>query len=175
MKILCDTRERNPLTFQMLDGVTVESKYLDFGDYACVHNDGTMDKMRFERKSVADAFSSFSGDNYLNEKRKIARAKTAGSDYSILIEAPLFEVRKGCTFKKGGEIHEVRKSGIAQIRQLLTISRKYGIGLQFFQSRSEMAFYIQEFFLTQERLNSKEKSNDNDGMDAGNSEKNSGT
>lgn len=152
MQILIDTRERDPLTFQMIDGVTVKSEYLSTGDYACRHKNGEMDETLIERKSIADLFSSFTGENYLREKAKIQRAKEAGKQYILSIEGTVYDVRKGYTFRKGGEEIESKKSGISQIRQILTLLRRGDFKeVWWCSSKSEMAFLIQEYFLTEER------------------------
>jgi len=151
MQILIDTRERDPLTFQFVDGVSVKSECLNVGDYGCRHKDGQMDKAVIERKSVADLFHSFTHE-YENEKEKIMRAKAAGLIYVLAIEAPAIEVRKGHAYRKGGELIEVKKPGISQVRQIMTIERKYDIRVWWCVSRTEMAFRIQEYFLAQERI-----------------------
>lgn len=150
MQLLIDTREQESLVFQMIDGVSVKSQKLDVGDYGCIHKDGTMDKTVVERKSKADLFQSFTHE-YENEKAKIMRAKAAGLHYVLAIESPILEVRKGHSYMKGGIEHTVQKSGISQVRQIITIQRKYGIEVWWCQSRTEMAFMIQEYFLAYER------------------------
>jgi ERCC4-type nuclease len=156
LKIYIDTREKLPLTFQMIDGVNVESKYLETGDYACQHKDGSMDVAIFDRKSTGDLFSSFTGENYEREKAKIARAKEAGLRYILAIESPALEVRKGHRYKKDGEWHEVKKSGIAQVRQIMTLLRRGDFDeVWWCRDRTEMAFLIQEYFLAAERIREK--------------------
>jgi ERCC4-type nuclease len=159
MQILIDTREGDPLTFQMIQGIDVKSECLPTGDYACRHKNGEMDEALIERKSISDLFSSFTGDRYEKEKAKIARAKEASKRLILAIEGTLFEVRKGHSYTKGGETHESKKSGIAQIRQIFTLLRRGDYKeVWWCASRSEMAFMIQEYFLTQERIwESKEK------------------
>lgn len=157
MEILMDTREKNPLTFQMITGVSVRSQYLEVGDYAAMHSDGTLDNTVIERKSVADLFHSFTHE-YENEKAKIMRAKELGLNYVLAVESPVSEVVKGCSYKKGGKTVEIKKSGIAQVRQIMTVARKYGIEVWWCQNRKEMAFMIQEYFLAMKRMKEKEAS-----------------
>ena len=38
------------------------------------------------------------------------------------------------------------------VRRLMTVTRKYGVPVHFFNGRREMAFWIQEFFLANERV-----------------------
>lgn len=151
MQILIDTREQNALTFQFVDGVSVKSQKLDVGDYGCQHLDGSMDKTVIERKSIGDLFHSFTQE-YENEKAKIKRAKDAGLRLVLAIESPALEVRKGHTYWKGGQEHKVQKDGLSQVRQILTLQRRGDFAeVWWCTSRTEMAFLIQEYFLTYER------------------------
>lgn len=158
MQILMDTREQDALTFQMLPGVTVKSECLPTGDYWARHKDGTMDTMIFERKSIGDLWGSFSDeDRYKREKEKMVRAKDLKLTYCLAIEGTIFDVRKGFSYMKNGEEIKSKKDGLTQLRQLCTIERKYGIRVMYFPSRTEMAFAIQEHFLSYERFkNNKE-------------------
>ena len=51
MKILCDTREQAPYTFDRYQGVTVERAALQTGDYSLA---GLHDHIGLERKSLDD-------------------------------------------------------------------------------------------------------------------------
>lgn len=151
-----DTREQDALTFQFVQGVSVKSECLRVGDYGCRHKDGTMDEVVIERKSIGDLFSSFTGENYEREKAKIARAKEAGLRYILAIESPALEVRKGHRYRKDGEWHEVKKTGIAQVRQIMTLLRRGDFDeVWWCRDRTEMAFLIQEYFLAAERIREK--------------------
>lgn len=151
MEILIDTRERNALCFQFVHGVSVKSECLNVGDYACRHKNGKMDGAVIERKSVADLFHSFT-HKYDNEKAKIERAKNAGLKYILAIEAPALEIRKGHSYWIDSKECKVQKDGLSQVRQIMTIQRKYGVEVWWCASRDEMAFRIQEYFLAQERI-----------------------
>lgn len=153
MQIWVDKQEKNPLSFSSVEGVEVISASLDTGDYWCKHKDGSMDSSVIERKEASDLFYSFT-HKYENEKAKIRRAKEAGLHYILAIEDPAIEIRKGHSYWKNGEEHQVNKSGIAQVRQIMTIQRKYGIEVWWCSGRLEMAFRIQEYFLAGERLKS---------------------
>ena len=152
MQILMDTKEKDSLTFQMVHGVSVKSEGLSSGDYAARYDDGVMDNAVIERKSIPDLFGSFSGDRYRKEKAKWERAKAKGQTYIIAIEGSSLEVLKGCTYKKGGKVHRVKKDGISQVKQMMTISRKYDIQIWWCKNRTEMAFRIQEYFLAGDRM-----------------------
>ena len=151
MELLVDTREQHALSFSEIVGVTVKVEMLKVGDYTARYKDGLMDTAVVERKSVGDCFHSFSHE-YENEKAKLLRARELGLTYIVAVESPAIELRKGHTYTKDGEVHEVRKSGIAMVRQLMTWQRKYGVQVWFCRDRKDMAFMIQEYFLAQERL-----------------------
>lgn len=137
--------------FSSIEGVSVVTETMNVGDYGCRHKDGQMDSTVIERKGVGDLFHSFTHE-YENEKEKILRAKALGLTYILAVESPALDVRKGHSYWKAGELHEVKKSGIAQVRQIMTIQRKYGIEVWWCAGRLEMAFRIQEYFLAGERL-----------------------
>jgi len=120
------------------------------GDYGAEVN-GEMVKATVERKSVGDLFTNFS-NNYENEKAKLMRAKELGWQYILAIEAPCFEVRKGYEYRKDGVMVASKKSGLAQIRQLMTWQAKYGVHVWWCQTKVEMAFMVMEYFLAWERL-----------------------
>ena len=151
IKIVCDTREQNPLIFSACEGVEVVTSTLKVGDYGCKLGDGSESRTVWERKSLQDLYSSFSS-GYENEKNKIEKAKELGKKYILGIEATAFEVREGNHYQKDGETRWSKKNGISQIRQLMTMYAKEYFDLWFFSSRQEMAFCIQEFFLAEERI-----------------------
>lgn len=146
MILLIDTREQNPLEFVVTNGVEVVNQALPVGDYGAV---GQM--VVIERKSIADLFSSFS-KNYEAERAKILKANELGYKYILAIEASALEVRKGHQYWKDGQLHASAKDGLAQIRQLMTISRKYQVDVWFCESRRDMAFRIMEYLLAFERM-----------------------
>ena len=154
MILIQDSREQSPLTFPVVKGVEVATKMLAVGDYGAIHGvggRGVYDPAVVERKSLGDLFASFSG-GYEAEKAKLQKAKTMGITYILAIEAPFLEVLKGHAFWKDGEVHESRKSGLAQIRQLMTWQRKYGVQVVYCESRRSMAVWILEYFLSFERI-----------------------
>lgn len=151
MKLIIDTREQNELSFVDTDGVELVREALPVGDYTASHDNGILDNTVIERKSVADLFGSFSS-NYEAERNKIIKAHTRGLKYILAIEASATEIRKGHIYWKDGEKREASKSGISQIRQLMTISRKYEVEVWFCQDRKDMAFRIMEYFLSGEKL-----------------------
>ena len=150
MTLIIDSREQLALEFEKVEGVEIIKDAMPVGDYGALHKDGP-DKTVFERKSISDLFSSFT-HNYDNEKEKIRKAKELGLEYIIAIEATCFEIRKGHSYWKDGQMVESGKSGISQVRQMNTISRKYGVPIWYCPSRKEMAFMIMEYFLAHERI-----------------------
>lgn len=151
MILLRDTREQLPLTFPVVEGVMVQTATLTVGDYSALHAEGA-DTTIFERKNLDDLYTSFTGERYEAERAKIQLAKTLNLHYILAIEAPFSEVLKGHGHWAEGEWHEAKKSGLAMVRQLMTIQRKYGIQVVYCDSRRMMALYILEYYLAQERV-----------------------
>lgn len=149
MVIIVDTREQNELAFPKTDGVETISQALPVGDYSAVGS-----KVVVERKSIADLFSSYTA-NYDAERAKITRARELGLKFILGIEASASEIRKGHTYWSGGEEHESKKSGISMVRQLMSVSVKYGVDVWFADGRKDLAFRIMEYFLAWERFNQK--------------------
>lgn len=155
MRMVTDSREQAPLVFPKVEGVTYEVKGLPVGDYTAGHlveGKEVMDTTVIERKGVIDCFNSFTGDNYDRERAKILRAKDLGLGYIIAVEASVTELLQGCSWWAKGERHEHRKTGMAMLRQLCSLERRYGVQVWYCSSRSEMALRIIEFFLAQERI-----------------------
>ena len=146
MVLIVDTREQAPLTFSACEGVSILRQYLPVGDYSTPGS-----KSVVERKSVADLYSSFTS-NYDAERAKILKAKELNLKYILGIEASATELRKGHSYWSGGEMHESKKSGISMIRQLMTITHKYGVEVWFTDGKKDLAFRIMEYFLAEERL-----------------------
>ncbi len=154
MKLVTDSREQQPLEFEKVVGVEYAVAGLSVGDYGAWHGQ-TQDPVVFERKGIGDLFNSFTA-GYEQERAKILRAARLGLTYVLAIEASATEILKGHSYWAGGEVRESRKTGIAMLRQLCTIQRKYGIQVQFFSGRREMALYLQEYFLSWERVQPQE-------------------
>lgn len=150
MKLLVDSREQLPLEFPPTVGVEVVPVALPLGDYSASYGE-RLDPTVIERKSVSDLFTSFTG-GYEAEKAKILKATVLNLTYVLAIEATASEVLKGHSYWKDGEVHESKKSGLAMLRQLMTLQRKYGIAVWFCTTRKEMAWRILEYFLAFERM-----------------------
>ena len=153
MILISDTREALPLVFSKIEGVEYRTEGLSVGDYTARYKDGKMSDTIWERKSLPDIFLSFTGKNYERERKKMLRYKECGFEkYILAIEATVFEIRTGYHYRKDGQEHWAKKDGLSMIRQIMTCMRKYGIIPWFFSSKEEMAFTIQEYFLTYERV-----------------------
>ena len=88
--------------------------------------------------------------NFIGHIKK--RAKEEGLRYVLAVEAPAIEVRKGHSYWKNGAWHEVKKTGIAQVRQIMTLHKRGNLDeVWWCQGRIEMAFRIQEYFLAEVR------------------------
>lgn len=146
--IIIDKQEKTPLVFPSRE-VTIAHESLDTGDYAIrTAPNKPLSPIRIERKSIADLFSSFTGDNYRRERNKITRAKDAGLRYIIAIEGTVSTIRKGYSYTKGGRRHTSGKDGLSQVRQLMRIAQKYNIEIVYCDGRDDMAFFVQECLLT---------------------------
>lgn len=124
-----------------------EKYALETGDYS-IRIAGELAPIRIERKGVGDLFSSFSGDNYRREKEKIERAKEGNLRYILAIESSCSELRKGYSYTKRGVTYQSQKDGISQIRQIETISMKYGVEIRYCSGRDDMAFMVQEILMS---------------------------
>ncbi len=146
--LLTDTREQDCLVFPSVVDCSTRTETLNVGDYSAVYEgvDFKIDTI-FERKSISDLFGSFTGERYENEKAKIERAKKAGLKYVLAIEGSIRTVLKGHQYWANGKMNESKKDGMAQLRQLITMSQKYDFQVMYFSDKTEMALFIQEFYL----------------------------
>lgn len=148
LTLLIDTREQAPLDFPEVLNCSVRREGLRVGDYSAEYLPGLNIKLDtvFERKSIADLFGSYT-NNYEAEKAKIKRAKELNLRFILAIEGTVTEVLRGHSYWKDGARHEAKKLGISMLRQLITMSQKYDFDVMYFNSRNEMALFIQEFYL----------------------------
>jgi hypothetical protein len=153
IKLVSDSREQSPLRFSAVDGVEYAVECIPTGDYSARIGDEWVG-VTIERKEIGDLFSNYTS-NYEKERAKILRAKELGWKFILAIEASATEVRKGHAYWKNGELHESKKSGLAMIRQLMSVMVKYEVSVWFCLGRIEMAWMIQEHFLAIERYRKK--------------------
>ena len=100
---------------------------------------------------MADLFSAYTA-GYDRERQKFLKAVDLKLHFILAIEGSVTEVLKGHHYWNGDTRRESRKSGLAMLRQLCTVERKYRIGVWYCTSRTEMALKIQEYFLSADRL-----------------------
>jgi len=150
VRLVTDSREQAPLVFQKVVGVEYVTEKLPTADYNAWHGDEP-DSTVIERKGVGDCFTSFTS-NYEAERNKIKLAKDLNLNYIIAIEATASQILQGHQYYAKGGLRQHKKSGMAMLRQLMTIQRKYGIAVWFCSSREDMAMRIQEYFLAWERV-----------------------
>lgn len=91
MKILIDTREQAPFTFQGYD-VDPEPATLPVGDYSLV---GFEDRAAVERKSLDDLVGCLMGSNRERFERDLARGRHYDL-FAVVVEASLADVSLGC-------------------------------------------------------------------------------
>ncbi len=125
---------------------------LPVGDYGWIGKDGVRDNVVVERKSKSDLWGSYGGRGYERERAKILRAKERGEKFILAIECSIWEVRRGHEYYVKGEVKAAKKDGLSLVRQLMTVSRKYGVEVWFCNNREEMAFRIAEYFMARERV-----------------------
>jgi len=135
--IIQDTREQTPLEFTHKD-VRVLVEKLDYGDYGCRCDDGSLFPVVFERKSLGDLFGTL-GKGYKRFKKEYNGAIINGVRLVLAIECPLLKVLNGYKWSK-------RKPD-SLVKQVFTLQSKHGLEARFFWNREEMAEYITWFFL----------------------------
>jgi len=150
VRLVTDTREQAPLVFPKVVGVEYVTEKVPTGDYSAWHDD-TPDESVVERKSVADCFTSFTS-NYEAERRKIKLARELNLRYVLAIEATATQILQGYQFWTKDGLRDHRKSGMAMLKQLMTIQRKYQVTVWFCAGRDDMAMRILEYFLAWERV-----------------------
>ena len=87
MKIIVDSREQNPFTFDNQD-CEVMSGSLTTGDYSLA---GLEDRIAIERKSLADLVSCLTGSNRERFERELTRGR-ALDYFAVVIEAGFSEL-----------------------------------------------------------------------------------
>lgn len=136
MIVLVDTREQAPLEFKVAGNVSkIENIGLLFGDYQAMLEDGTTVPLAFERKSVADLYSTLTHgiDRF---KRELERAKAHNFQLYLIIEGSLNEVLEGVGHSK------VEPASL--VKTIFTFKVKYGLHPVFCSDRDEMRRYMIE-------------------------------
>lgn len=133
MYILVDTREQKPLEFNPEE---ILSQKLDIADYGAV-KDGVYCPIYFERKSIADLFSTLT-KGHERFKRELERAKRDNKKIILVIECNYSKLYKGIKWSK--------LKGSVIIKILMTMYHKYDLQHIFFKNREEMKDYIKRFY-----------------------------
>lgn len=138
MIMIIDTKEQLPLDFSKYKEVdSVVRQNLTEGDYSAVSNNGQTCPYIFERKSLADLFSTLTRGNK-RFHREIDRAKKNNTKLVLVVEGTLSDVFKGIKYS---EI-----SGLTILKTMITLFQKYKLYHIFFSNRSEMTEYIVRFY-----------------------------
>jgi ERCC4-type nuclease len=111
MRIVVDSREQTPFTFEGKDCEVVTSA-LPTGDYSLV---GLEDRVALERKSLADLVGCLTGSNRERFERELARAR--GLDFfAVVVEAGFLELTAK-QYRSGLNPHAAAQSILAfQVR-----------------------------------------------------------
>ena len=137
MIILIDTREQIPLIFQHKNIEGVEYCKLEVGDYGVRFKDGSTPSIFFERKSIADLYSTLTS-GYKRFKREIIRSQEQSLQLFLIIEGNLGKVLKGT---KHSSVNP-----ISIVYTMFTLWIRHGIQPIFVRDRVEMAMFIAEFY-----------------------------
>lgn len=139
--ILQDTRETLPIMFSRDESIAAVRKIkLNFGDYQALYPDGSRSSIVFERKSVADLWTTMTKghERFMNE---LQRAVKARAKLVLIIEAPFSSILIG--FERS------KYPGTAMIKKLWTLSHVYGLPFVFCQNRHDMSSYITWSFISE--------------------------
>ena len=138
MKIIIDTREQLPLTFDHFDIVTETiSTALPIGDYGCEFKNGFVPTVVFERKSMADLFGTLT-QGYDRFKEELMRAKESEIKVILITEGTLSDIVMGTAYS--------RRDGLSVLKQIFTLWIKYDLMPVFCRDRKEMENYIIHYF-----------------------------
>jgi len=138
-RILSDSREQAPLSFN-LDKFDVVTEGVPFGDYWCeIPSSGTYTQIPicFERKGLGDLFGTM-GQGYSRFKKEMEKAKEAKFHLILVIEGTLTDVLNG--------YEHSTIEGKSMLKKLAMLRVRYNLEVVFFDSRKEMARWIEEIF-----------------------------
>lgn len=140
--ILQDSRETRPIQFARDEVIQkIQRTKLEYGDYRAILCDGKPSKIVFERKSVADLWTTMTkGHNrFLAE---LERAKAEKAKLVLIIEAPFSSILIG--FERS------RYPGTAMVKKLWTLFHSYDLPFIFCQSRQDMSNYMAWSFIAEQ-------------------------
>ena len=131
-----DSREQAPLQFrkEAFDEIIVEG--LPFGDY-WAELDGKELPLIIERKSLGDLFGTM-GSGYKRFKKEMLKAKEAKAHMILGIEANMRQIAAG--------YEHSTISGDSILKKLAMLRVRHDIEVAFFNSKRELARWIEELF-----------------------------
>ncbi len=141
MRLVIDNQEKKPLLFKKGVFGEMTTRHLSFGDYG-IELDGKFAPIYFERKSLVDLFGTM-GKGYERFRKEIKRSQEAKSTLILVIEGSMKDVFNGVEYSK--------IPGYRILKQLATLRVKYDLETHFFNSRREIARYIEDICLAVER------------------------
>jgi DNA excision repair protein ERCC-4 len=117
IKILIDTREQRPFSFDAFPGATIETATLPAGDYSLP---GFEDRVSIERKSLEDLIACLMGSNRDRFERELARARHYDL-FAVVVEASLDDLAHG-RYQSQMKAHSAAQSILTfQVRYRLSI------------------------------------------------------
>lgn len=128
MKILIDTREQTPFTFQGYD-VAPETATLPCGDYSLP---GFEDRAAIERKTLEDLVSCLMGSNRDRFERELARGRSYEL-FAVVVEAAFSDVSRG-KYKSDMKPH-------AALQSLIAFQVRYRVPFIWCGSRAAAEYY----------------------------------
>jgi ERCC4-type nuclease len=139
-RILSDSREQNPLSFNK-DKFDVVTEGVPFADYwgEIPNTDGTYTQIPicFERKGIGDLFGTM-GKGYERFKREMERCKEAKFHMILAVEGTVRDVHNGY---KHSSIE-----GSSMLKKLAMLRIRYDLEVLFFEDRKSMTKWIEEVF-----------------------------
>lgn len=149
--LVTDTREQLPLTFRpgLFDKYEVST--LNFGDYGLFLDLDvpTQVPIVMERKGLGDLFGTM-GQGYDRFKAEMQRAKAMNSHMMLLVEGSIEDVWRGYEHSS--------ISGDSMLKKLAMLRVRHDLEVHFFNTRREMARFVEEVFLAVVRNYSKKNS-----------------
>ncbi len=136
-----DSREQLPLEFKSGLFDKYEIGCLSFGDYGMFLDKGSTKPIQapvvFERKGLGDLYGTM-GSGYIRFKAEMERAKELNIHMVLAIEGSIQDVWRGYEHSS--------ISGDTMLKKLAMLRVRYDLEVQFFNTRREMARWIEEVF-----------------------------
>ncbi len=132
LKIICDTRERNPYTFKLHPEVIREVGTLATGDYSLA---GFTDRVAVERKEVSDLIGCLTHDRkrFTRELERLRGYEAA----AVVVEAPFSTIQSG--------MYHSRLSADSAVQSIVSIMANYRMPFYFAPSRMDAERFVKDF------------------------------